>query len=122
MNTQRLDPNILFVVLPAEPQLRPELALIRESVSRTGGLHLVLDLSQVDLITSPSIGGLLLMQKLLTQQGQRLVLCNLRLATKCILRVAGLDAFFECARDRFEARDALRQPEEPVDREMDSFD
>ena len=122
MNTQRLDPNVLFVVLPAEPQLRPELALIREDVSRTGGLHLVLDLSQVEMITSPSIGGLLLMQKLLVEQGRRLVLCNLRLATKCILRVAGLDTFFECAPDKFEARDLLRRPERAVDRQIRAFE
>ncbi len=122
MNTQRLDPNILFVVLPAEPQLRPELALIREDVSRTGGLHLVLDLSRVEVITSPSIGGLLLTQKVLAEQGCRLVLCNLRLATKCILRVAGLDTFFECARDKFGARDILRRPERSVDRQIRAFD
>jgi len=109
MNTQRLDPNILFVVLPAEPQLRPELALIREDVSRTGGLHLVLDLSRVEVITSPSIGGLLLTQKVLAEQGCRLVLCNLH-------------TFFECARDKFGARDILRRPQRSVDRQIRAFD
>jgi len=126
MNTQRLDPNVLFVVLPAEPQLRPELALMRENVSRTGGLNLILDLSRVELITSPSIGGsiggLLLMQRLLAEQECRLVLCNLRLATKCIFRVAGLDTFFEYARDKFEALTVLRRPKRSVDRLIRSFD
>ncbi|MBN2128029.1 MAG: STAS domain-containing protein [Sedimentisphaerales bacterium] len=122
MNTRRLDPNVLFIVLPAEPQLRPELALIRENVARTGGLHLVLDLSRVELITSPSIGGLLLTRKLLAEQGRRLVLCNIRLATKCILRVAGLDTFFEYARDKFEARDALRQSEGSASQQVRAFD
>jgi len=122
MNTQRLDPNVLFVVLPAEPQLRPELALMRENVSRTGGLNLILELSRVEIITSPSIGGLLLMQRLLAEQGYRLVLCDVCLATKCILRVAGLDTFFEYARDKFEALTVLRRPERSVDRVIRSFD
>lgn len=109
MNTHLLESDVLFVALPAEPQLGPELELLRERVAREPDLHLILDVSCVEIITSPSLGRLLLLRRLLTERRRRLILCNIRLATRCIFRVAGLDTFFEYARGQTEALNAVRQ-------------
>lgn len=116
MDIRHLESDILFTSLPAEPQLGPELALLRCNVLGTQDKHLVLDLSRVEIITSPSIGGLLLLRRALSERGRRLILCNVHLATRCILRVVGLDCLFEVAADRFGALSALREsPEAQVD-------
>jgi anti-anti-sigma factor len=110
METRLLEPDILYVFLPPEPSLRPELTLLREHLPEVGDRHLILDLSRVEIITSPSIGNLLLIQKQQGQQGRRLILCGARLATRCIFRVAGLDTHLEFAEDRSEALTAVRRP------------
>ena len=114
MNSRLLEPDVLFVLLPPEPQLRPELVQLREAASQGKDTHLILDLSCIEIITSPSIGSLLLLQRQLVQRDRRLVLCNPRLATKCIFRVAGLDAFFQLASDKNHALMLLRQPEQSL--------
>lgn len=108
MNAKLLEPDILFALLPPEPQLRPELALLRQNVAPAADKHLILDLSRVEIMTSPSIGGLLVLRSLLSARGRRLILCNTRLATKCIFRVAGLDSVFDFARDKTDAVKAIR--------------
>ncbi|MBN1509289.1 MAG: hypothetical protein JW955_20760 [Sedimentisphaerales bacterium] len=109
MDTRLLEPDVLYVFLPPEPMLRPELTLLRTPQFETGDRHLILDLSRVEIITSPSIGNLLLLQRRQAQRGRRLVLCGARLATKCIFRVAGLDTMLDFVDDKSEALKAVRE-------------
>jgi len=106
MNIRFIEPDILFAFLPPEPLAQPELRLLWKHLSQTEPVHLVVDLSRVEIITSPSIGTLLLLRKLQSERGVRLVLCGPRLATKCILRVVGLESVFDYAQDK---PDALRK-------------
>lgn len=110
MNTDLPESDVLFVALPAEPRLGPELALLRERVAGQPDLHVILDVSRVEIITSPNLGQLLLLRRLLTQRNRRLILCAMRLASRGIFRVAGLDTFFEYAQDKAEALKAVRWP------------
>lgn len=105
MNIRLLEPDILFAFLPAEPLAQPELRQLWKHLSRREPLHLIVDLSRVEIITSPSIGTLLLLRKLQSERGVKLLLCGARLATKCILRVVGLESVFDYAEDK---HDALR--------------
>jgi anti-anti-sigma factor len=109
MDTRLLEPDVLYVFLPPEPMLQPELTLLRTHLGETGDTHLILDLSRVEIITSPSIGNLLLLQRQQAQRGRRLVLCGACLATKCIFQVAGLDAMLDFADDKSEALTAVRR-------------
>jgi anti-anti-sigma regulatory factor len=110
METRLLEPDVLYVFLPPEPMLRPELTLFREHLPQVGDKHLILDLSRVEIITSPSIGNLLLLQRQQAQRERRLILCGARLATRCIFRVAGLDAHLDFAEDKSEALTAVHRP------------
>ena len=108
MDARLVEPNVLLAFPPSEPLLQPELRLLGKHLSEREPLHLVMDMSRVEIITSPSIGGLLVLRKLQLERCGRLILCNLRLATKCILRVVGLDMAFEYVGDKPEALKALR--------------
>ncbi len=103
MDMGRSEDRVWRVLLPAEPQLEAELALLRHRVDEAGDVSLVLDLSRVEIINSPSLGTLLILHRLLSRRGHRLILCKTRLATKCIFRVAGLDVVFDFADNKAEA-------------------
>jgi len=109
MDVRLLESEILFAVLPPPPLAQPELRLLWKHLDDREPLHLVIDLSKVEIITSPSIGSLLLLRKLQSERGTRLLLCRVRLATKCILRVVGLESFFDYADDKVDALRILRQ-------------
>ncbi len=116
MDIRQLETHVLLVPLPGEPQLRPELALVRRNLAQMQGKHLIVDFSRVEIITSPSIGDLLLLQKVVSLWGGRLIFCSVRLVTKCILRTVGLDLCFEFAEDRSKALRALHEfREAPAD-------
>lgn len=109
MDIRLLEPGVLYASLPPEPQLRPELVLLRQRIPENGKTHVILDLARVEIISSPSIGGLLLLQKQLSEHGRKLVLCSARLATKCIFRVAGLDSLLELAANKSDALAAVHR-------------
>lgn len=109
MNVRLLEPDILFAFLPAEPLAQPELRLLWKHLYERESLHLVIDLSRVEIITSPSIGTLLLLRQLQSERGVRLLLCRPHLATRCILRVVGLESVFDYAEDKPDALRILRQ-------------
>ena len=109
MNVRLLESDVLFAFLPPEPQTQPELRLLWKHLSEREPLHLVIDMSRVEIITSPSIGTLLLFRRLQSERGVRLLLCEARLATKCILRVVGLDSIFDYAKDKSDALKVVRQ-------------
>jgi anti-anti-sigma factor len=103
----RSEERAWWVPLPAEPQLDAELALLRHQIGDASDVSLVLDLSRVEIINSPSLGALLTLHRLLSRRGRRLILCKTRLATKCIFRIAGLDVVFDFADGKTEALSML---------------
>lgn len=109
MNIRLLESDVLFAFLPPEPQAQPELRLLWKHLCERESVHLVIDMSRVEILTSPSIGTLLLFRRLQSERGARLLLCKARLATKCILRVVGLDTVFDYAKDKPDALKVLRQ-------------
>jgi len=111
MDIQSSESDVLFAYVSAEPQLRSELVSLREKISEEGNRHVVIDLSHVEIMTSPSIGCLMLLQKKLLENGRRLVLCGARLATKCTLRVAGLESLFQFVPDNHSALRILHESE-----------
>lgn len=110
MSMGRSDERVWWVPLPAEPQLDAELALLRHQMDGASDVSLVLDLSRVEIINSPNLGALLILHRLLSRRGRRLILCKTRLTTKCIFRIAGLDAVFDFAEDKTEALSMLGRP------------
>ena len=102
-----MEPHVLYAPLTREPGLHEDLEVLRKRVRAVEGTHVIVDLSDVDTISSASIGSLVLLYKFLHQRGQRLILCHTRLVTQSILYVAGLSDLFEFAEDKVEALSLL---------------
>ena len=108
MGIQNWSEDIILVDLPQEPEIGDELNSVTEMVRDRGDCEVVIDFSQVDIVTSSSLSKLLKLRKLMTDCGHRLVFCSVAPATKGIFTVTGLDGIFEIADDKFVALASLQ--------------
>jgi anti-anti-sigma factor len=103
MGIQTWYDNTIIADLPAEPNIRERLDRIIRVVSEGKVGDIVLDFSSVGIINSVSLSGLLQLQKVVSDAGQRLILCNVSPMTQKIFNVTCLNANFEFAGDKSSA-------------------
>ena len=108
MGIQNWSEDIILVDLPQEPELGDELKSATEAVRDRGDCEVVIDFSNVDIITSSSLSKLLKLRKLVGDCGHRLVFCSVAPATKGIFTITGLDGIFEIVDDKFVALASLQ--------------
>lgn len=108
MGIQNWSEEILLVDLPQEPDMGEELQTVTEMVRDRGDCDVVIDFSNVDIVTSSSLSKLLKLRKLLGDCGHRLIFCSVAPATKGIFTVTGLDGIFEITDDKFVALASLQ--------------
>jgi len=108
MGIQNWSEDIVLVDLPQEPELGDELKTVTEVVRDRGDCEVVVDFSEVDIITSSSLSKLLKLRKLVGDCGHRLVFCSVAPATRGIFTITGLDGIFEMVDDKFVALASLQ--------------
>ena len=108
MGIQNWSEDIMLVDLPPEPELGDELKTATEMIRDRGDCEMVIDFSDVDIITSSSLSKLLKLRKLVGDCGHRLVFCSVAPATKGIFTITGLDGIFEIVEDKFVALAGLQ--------------
>lgn len=108
MGIQNWSEDIILVDLPQEPDMGEELKSVTEISRDRGDCDVVVDFSNVDIVTSSNLSKLLKLRKLLADCGHRLVFCNVAAATRGIFTVTGLDGIFELAEDKFVALASLQ--------------
>jgi anti-anti-sigma factor len=109
MGIQNLSEDVVLVELPfKEPQIADELKAVNEIASSKPDLDVIIDFSKVEIVTSSSIGNLIILRNLLHEWGRRLMLCNVAPMTKCIFVVAGLKDIFEFVDDKSTALAAVQ--------------
>jgi anti-anti-sigma regulatory factor len=101
--------DVLSVSLPKEPRLSRELAAVNQLVCQKGGLDVVLDFSLVELISSASIANIVILNNVLSDFGRKVVLCKVRLVTKCAFTRLGLDAVLSFTHERSDALAVLEK-------------
>ena len=108
MGIQNWSDDIILVDLPEEPQIQEEVRSVIDIVRNRVDCDVVIDFSGVDIVTSSSLSGFLRLQKLLSDCGRKLVLCNVAAATKSIFTVTGIEELFEFVDDKFVALTCLQ--------------
>lgn len=115
MGIQDWSEKVISVDLRAEPQTRDQIDEVIHQVRDKGNCGVVMDFTDVTILTSTSVAALLRLRKLLTDCGQRLVLCAVSNATRGVISVTGLDGVFEIVADRFAALAQVESlPNSPV--------
>jgi anti-anti-sigma factor len=100
--------GVLTVDLLPEPEMGTELETVANILRDGADCDVVVDFSNVDIVTSSSISKLLRLRKLLGDCRRELVLCGAAPATEGIFKVAGLDAVFEFTPDKSSALASIR--------------
>jgi anti-anti-sigma factor len=101
MPIQNISEDVMLVELPPrEPMIAVELEAVNERISKKSDFDVIIDFTKVEVITSSSIGNLIILRDMLKKHGRRLILCNVASVTKCIFAVAGLKEIFEFVDDK----------------------
>ncbi len=108
MGIQNLSDNILLATLPEQPHLGNELDAINKIVSEGCDRNVIIDFYQVKMLTSESICSLIILERLLSGLGHKLVLCNVPAEIKQIFTRTGLEPSFEFADDDYTALQSIR--------------
>ena len=108
MGIQNWSEDIILVDLPQEPQMGDELQSVTEMVRDRGDCEVVIDFSEIDIVTSSSLSKMLKLRKLLTDCGHKLIFCSVAPATKGVFTVTGLNDVFEVVDDKFIALASLQ--------------
>ena len=85
-----------------------ELQSVTEMVRDRGDCEVVIDFSEIDIVTSSSLSKMLKLRKLLADCGHKLIFCSVAPATKGIFTVTGLNDVFEVVDDKFIALASLQ--------------
>ena len=107
MGIQDWSENTILVDLSGEPEMRDELITVTKMVRDRVNCDVVIDFSNVDIVTSSSMSKLLILRKTLSNSGHKLVFCSVSSATKGIFMITGLDGNFEFAGDKSEVLASL---------------
>ncbi|MGD0785992.1 MAG: STAS domain-containing protein [Sedimentisphaerales bacterium] len=108
MGIQDWSENVILVDISPEPDFCDELKVVTDIVRQRKDCSVVIDFSEVDIVTSSSLAQLLRLQKVLDDQNQQFVLCGVKPKTRGIFEVTGLDKVFEFVEDRFVALAGLQ--------------
>jgi len=87
MGIQDWSENVILVDLQQEPDMGDELKTVTEVVRDRGDCDVVIDFSDIDIVTSSSLSKMLKLRKLLADCGHRLIFSNVAPATKGIFTV-----------------------------------
>jgi anti-anti-sigma factor len=100
--------DIVVFELQREPQMNGELDVVIDTASQCPDCNVILDFTNVDIITSSSLTKLLKLRQTLQASGHQMVLCSIHPFTKSAFEVTGLDGVFALAADRPSSAAILR--------------
>ncbi|MFC1604137.1 STAS domain-containing protein [Planctomycetota bacterium] len=108
MGIQNFSEDVLLITLPEQPQHGEEIDIVNKLLSDSVDFDVLVDFSKVEMLTSGSICGLMILDKLLRGSGHKLVLFNLPSAIKQIFVRTGLITVFDLADDEFDAQQHIQ--------------
>ena len=108
MGIQNFSEDVLLITLPEQPQHGEEIDIVNKLLSDSVDFDVLVDFSEVEMLTSGSICGLMILDKLLTGSARKLVLFNLPSAIKQIFVRTGLITVFDLADDEFDAQQHIQ--------------
>ena len=92
--------DILLVTLPEQPQNGNEIDLVNKMLSQIVDHDVVMDFGNVKMLTSSTICGLMILDRLLRGGGRQFILCNVPSKIKQVFTRTGLLSVFEFSDDQ----------------------
>lgn len=103
MGIQNYSEEILLITLPEQPQHSQEIDIVNKLFSESVDFDVLVDFVKVEILTSETLCGLMILSRLLKGAGRKLVLYDLSPAIKQIFVRTGLITVFDLADDQLDA-------------------
>lgn len=108
MSIENWSEEITLVDLVKEPDMCGELQTVIGLVTSESKFNVVVDFSEVDILSSSSIAKLLKLRKVLKENGNHLVISSINPVTMRIFDMTGLNSVFDFVEDKFVALAGLQ--------------
>jgi anti-anti-sigma regulatory factor len=108
MGIQNYSEDILLITLPEQPQHGQEIDIVNKLLSESVDFDVLVDFVKVEILTSETLCGLMILSRLLKGADRKLVLYNLSPAIKQIFIRTGLLTVFDLADDQFDAVERIQ--------------
>lgn len=89
--------GIIVVELPGEPDIRVELDKVMDILNAEANNDIIMDFTNVDIMTSLTLSGFLKARERVINAGRRMIFVNIAPITKGIFKVTCFDGIFEFA-------------------------
>jgi anti-anti-sigma regulatory factor len=103
MGIQNYSEDIILITLPEQPQHSQEIDIVNKLFSESVDFDVLVDFVKVEILTSETLCGLMILSRLLKGAGRKLVLYDLSPAIQQIFERTGLLTVFDLAGDQFDA-------------------
>ena len=108
MGIENFSKDVILITLPEQPHHGEEINIVNKLLSDSVDFDVLVDFSKVEMLTSGSICGLMILSKLLQGAGRKLVLYNLPSAIQQIFVRTGLVTVFDLADDELDAQQRIQ--------------
>ena len=108
MGIQNYSEDIILVTLPEQPHHGQEIDVVNKMLCDSVDSDVMVDFVKVQMLTSETICGLMILSKLLKGAGRKLVLYNLSSSIKQIFVRTGLLTIFDLVEDQFAALEQIQ--------------
>lgn len=108
MGIRNSSADVIVITLSEQPQYGNELEEVNGLLCETVDRDVVIDFANVRMLTSETLCGLMILDRLLKGAGRQLVLCNLSSAIEQIFMRTGLVSIFQFADNELAALGHLR--------------
>lgn len=103
--------SVICIAVSREPELQRELEIVNKMIPYRGDCNVIISLANIEMLTPPSTSRLILLNHSLSQNGGRLILCDVGFPIKCIFRTIGLGSVFNFAPDMLAAQTMIKTSE-----------
>jgi anti-anti-sigma factor len=107
MAVHNLSESILLITLPQEPDRSSELETAARLTTPRTSRHIIVDFSRVETMSSVTICGLIILNRLLSTAGRQLILCSVSPNVMAIFRKVGLSRLLQFVADKTAAQESL---------------
>lgn len=107
MATSNLTEQVLLITLPSHPQASSDIQRATRKITARTPRHVIIDFSQVQIISSSTVSELLIIENHLHELNRRLILCCVPAKIQALLISVGLQSLFQIANDSLEAFEML---------------
>lgn len=107
MGIQSVSKHVLLITMPAEPQPGDEVEKEMRRAGERADCDVIVDISRVEIMSSGTFCGLIVLERLLSASDRQLILCSVPPNIAGIFTRVGLDSLFSFADDQDAALQSL---------------